>query len=157
MRWGPAGQVLRPHVSPLVDCWDGPDGRPIIYHGWTRTTKIKFDDVVQAIKDHAFVTSRSVGWFPRGLPARGRQQGLGRQTPPLNPSTCRRPSQSSILARVIASKASAIGASRRPGAQVTPRRWSLEEPDARKPCGCSVLSYPLAEWPGPSAGKAQME
>ncbi|EPY81768.1 1-phosphatidylinositol-4,5-bisphosphate phosphodiesterase gamma-2 [Camelus ferus] len=41
-----------------LDCWDGPDGKPIIYHGWTRTTKIKFDDVVQAIKDHAFVTSR---------------------------------------------------------------------------------------------------
>lgn len=54
-------EVLRPHVTPLVDCWDGPDGKPIIYHGWTRTTKIKFDDVVQAIKDHAFVTSRSVG------------------------------------------------------------------------------------------------
>ena len=52
---------------PSVDCWDGPDGKPIIYHGWTRTTKIKFDDVVQAIKDHAFVTSRFVGlicrWF----------------------------------------------------------------------------------------------
>uniref|UniRef100_A0A8D2IPR2 1-phosphatidylinositol 4,5-bisphosphate phosphodiesterase gamma n=1 Tax=Varanus komodoensis TaxID=61221 RepID=A0A8D2IPR2_VARKO len=40
-----------------LDCWDGPDGKPIIYHGWTRTTKIKFDDVVQAIKEHAFVTS----------------------------------------------------------------------------------------------------
>uniref|UniRef100_A0A6J0UT95 1-phosphatidylinositol 4,5-bisphosphate phosphodiesterase gamma n=1 Tax=Pogona vitticeps TaxID=103695 RepID=A0A6J0UT95_9SAUR len=40
-----------------LDCWDGPDGKPIIYHGWTRTTKIKFEDVVQAIKEHAFVTS----------------------------------------------------------------------------------------------------
>ncbi|KAM4723016.1 1-phosphatidylinositol 4,5-bisphosphate phosphodiesterase gamma-2 [Rhinophrynus dorsalis] len=40
-----------------LDCWDGPDGKPIIYHGWTRTTKIKFDDVVQAIRDHAFVSS----------------------------------------------------------------------------------------------------
>lgn len=44
-------------VACIVDCWDGPDGKPIIYHGWTRTTKIKFDDVVQAIKEHAFVTS----------------------------------------------------------------------------------------------------
>ena len=50
-------------VLPAVDCWDGPDGKPIIYHGWTRTTKIKFDDVVQAIKDHAFVTSRSAADF----------------------------------------------------------------------------------------------
>uniref|UniRef100_A0AAY4DMQ5 Phosphoinositide phospholipase C n=1 Tax=Denticeps clupeoides TaxID=299321 RepID=A0AAY4DMQ5_9TELE len=39
-----------------LDCWEGPDG-PIIYHGWTRTTKIRFDDVVKAINDHAFVSS----------------------------------------------------------------------------------------------------
>ncbi|XP_023562570.1 1-phosphatidylinositol 4,5-bisphosphate phosphodiesterase gamma-2-like [Octodon degus] len=41
----------------MLDCWDGPDGKLIIYHGWTRTTKTKFDEVVQAIRDHAFVTS----------------------------------------------------------------------------------------------------
>ncbi|XP_078400680.1 1-phosphatidylinositol 4,5-bisphosphate phosphodiesterase gamma-2 [Cetorhinus maximus] len=40
-----------------LDCWDGPDGKPIIYHGWTLTSKIKFDDVVDAIKIHAFVSS----------------------------------------------------------------------------------------------------
>ncbi|KAK3569788.1 hypothetical protein QTP86_004591 [Hemibagrus guttatus] len=39
-----------------LDCWNGPD-EPIIYHGWTRTTKIKFKDVVKAINDHAFATS----------------------------------------------------------------------------------------------------
>ncbi|CAL8262728.1 unnamed protein product [Merluccius merluccius] len=39
-----------------LDCWEGP-GEPIIYHGWTRTTKIKFEDVVRAINEHAFVTS----------------------------------------------------------------------------------------------------
>ncbi|XP_062860342.1 1-phosphatidylinositol 4,5-bisphosphate phosphodiesterase gamma-2 isoform X1 [Trichomycterus rosablanca] len=39
-----------------LDCWNGPD-EAIIYHGWTRTTKIKFRDVVKAINDHAFVTS----------------------------------------------------------------------------------------------------
>ncbi|XP_077371626.1 1-phosphatidylinositol 4,5-bisphosphate phosphodiesterase gamma-2 isoform X1 [Festucalex cinctus] len=39
-----------------LDCWEGP-GEPIIYHGWTRTTKIKFEDVVKAINQHAFVTS----------------------------------------------------------------------------------------------------
>nr|XP_015223588.1 PREDICTED: 1-phosphatidylinositol 4,5-bisphosphate phosphodiesterase gamma-2 isoform X2 [Lepisosteus oculatus] len=39
-----------------LDCWDGP-GEPIIYHGWTRTTKIKFEDVVRAINEHAFVAS----------------------------------------------------------------------------------------------------
>uniref|UniRef100_A0A8C5ATZ7 Phosphoinositide phospholipase C n=1 Tax=Gadus morhua TaxID=8049 RepID=A0A8C5ATZ7_GADMO len=40
-----------------LDCWEGP-GEPIIYHGWTRTTKIKFEDVVKAINEHAFVTSQ---------------------------------------------------------------------------------------------------
>lgn len=40
-----------------LDCWDGPDGIPVIYHGLTITTKISFLDVVKTIKDHAFVTS----------------------------------------------------------------------------------------------------
>ena len=40
-----------------MDCWDGPDGQPIIYHGRTLTTRIKFVDVVHAIKEHAFVAS----------------------------------------------------------------------------------------------------
>ncbi|KAM9752297.1 1-phosphatidylinositol 4,5-bisphosphate phosphodiesterase gamma-1 isoform 1-T1 [Menidia menidia] len=40
-----------------LDCWDGPDGMPVIYHGHTLTTKIKFSDVLPTIKEHAFVTS----------------------------------------------------------------------------------------------------
>ncbi|XP_033825711.1 1-phosphatidylinositol 4,5-bisphosphate phosphodiesterase gamma-1 isoform X3 [Periophthalmus magnuspinnatus] len=40
-----------------LDCWDGPDGMPVIYHGHTLTTKIKFCDVLNTIKEHAFVTS----------------------------------------------------------------------------------------------------
>eukprot|EP00731_Ephydatia_muelleri_P027125 Em0018g1225a len=40
-----------------LDCWEGPDGNPIIYHGRTLTSKIRFIDVIKTIKDHAFVTS----------------------------------------------------------------------------------------------------
>uniref|UniRef100_S4RA52 Phosphoinositide phospholipase C n=1 Tax=Petromyzon marinus TaxID=7757 RepID=S4RA52_PETMA len=40
-----------------LDCWDGPDDMPIIYHGHTLTSKIKFLDVLNTIKEHAFVTS----------------------------------------------------------------------------------------------------
>ncbi|XP_063816320.1 1-phosphatidylinositol 4,5-bisphosphate phosphodiesterase gamma-1 isoform X1 [Pseudophryne corroboree] len=40
-----------------LDCWDGPDGMPVIYHGHTLTTKIKFSEVLFTIKEHAFVTS----------------------------------------------------------------------------------------------------
>lgn len=40
-----------------LDCWDGPDSMPHIYHGHTFTSKIKFIDVIRTIKEHAFVTS----------------------------------------------------------------------------------------------------
>uniref|UniRef100_A0A8C6NTT6 1-phosphatidylinositol 4,5-bisphosphate phosphodiesterase gamma n=1 Tax=Nothobranchius furzeri TaxID=105023 RepID=A0A8C6NTT6_NOTFU len=40
-----------------LDCWDGPESMPVIYHGHTLTTKIKFYDVLMTIKEHAFVTS----------------------------------------------------------------------------------------------------
>jgi len=53
----PAFALSFPHGSLSVDCWDGPDGMPVIYHGHTLTTKIKFSDVLVTIKEHAFVTS----------------------------------------------------------------------------------------------------
>ncbi|CAG9767976.1 unnamed protein product [Ceutorhynchus assimilis] len=40
-----------------LDCWDGPDCTPYIFHGHTLTTKIKFIDVIRTIKEHAFITS----------------------------------------------------------------------------------------------------
>lgn len=38
-----------------VDCWDGPDGEPVVHHGYTLTSKILFKDVVETINKHAFV------------------------------------------------------------------------------------------------------
>ncbi|KAG9494181.1 hypothetical protein GDO78_001824 [Eleutherodactylus coqui] len=38
-----------------VDCWDGPEGEPVVHHGYTLTSKIPFKDVVEAINKHAFV------------------------------------------------------------------------------------------------------
>jgi len=41
-----------------LDCWDGEDGEPIIYHGWTLTSKILFKDVIaDAIKEYAFYST----------------------------------------------------------------------------------------------------
>ncbi|KAJ8276985.1 hypothetical protein GJAV_G00070120 [Gymnothorax javanicus] len=40
-----------------LDCWDGPNGEPIIYHGYTLTSTILFKDVIKAIKEYAFKTS----------------------------------------------------------------------------------------------------
>ncbi|KAM3878020.1 1-phosphatidylinositol 4,5-bisphosphate phosphodiesterase eta-2 [Diretmus argenteus] len=41
-----------------VDCWDGPDGEPIIHHGYTLTSKILFKDVVETINKYAFAKSQ---------------------------------------------------------------------------------------------------
>nr|XP_060638622.1 1-phosphatidylinositol 4,5-bisphosphate phosphodiesterase delta-1 isoform X2 [Anolis sagrei ordinatus] len=40
-----------------LDCWDGPNSEPVIYHGYTLTSKILFSDVIKAIRDYAFKTS----------------------------------------------------------------------------------------------------
>ncbi|KAG0352037.1 hypothetical protein BC939DRAFT_505190 [Gamsiella multidivaricata] len=40
-----------------LDCWDGADGQPVIYHGRTLTSKILFRDVIEAISTYAFVNS----------------------------------------------------------------------------------------------------
>ncbi len=49
--------VVMAELCCVVDCWDGPDNNPIIYHGYTMTTKLRFVDVVKTIRDHAFLTS----------------------------------------------------------------------------------------------------
>lgn len=40
-----------------LDCWDGENGLPQIFHGHTFTSKIGFREVLSVIKKSAFVTS----------------------------------------------------------------------------------------------------
>ncbi|XP_077354537.1 1-phosphatidylinositol 4,5-bisphosphate phosphodiesterase delta-1-like isoform X3 [Festucalex cinctus] len=40
-----------------LDCWDGSDDEPVIYHGYTLTSKILFKDAIKAIKEYAFKMS----------------------------------------------------------------------------------------------------
>ncbi|XP_039999018.1 1-phosphatidylinositol 4,5-bisphosphate phosphodiesterase delta-1-like isoform X2 [Xiphias gladius] len=40
-----------------LDCWDGSDNEPVVYHGYTLTSKILFKDVIKAINEYAFKTS----------------------------------------------------------------------------------------------------
>jgi len=49
-----------------IDCWDGPGGQPIVYHGHTATTKILFEDVIKVINEYAFQA-------PIGVPLEARQ------------------------------------------------------------------------------------
>uniref|UniRef100_A0A8C2GB13 Phosphoinositide phospholipase C n=1 Tax=Cyprinus carpio TaxID=7962 RepID=A0A8C2GB13_CYPCA len=41
-----------------VDCWDGPDGEPIVHHCYTLTSKILFKDVVETINKYAFAKTQ---------------------------------------------------------------------------------------------------
>lgn len=48
-----------------LDCWDGANGEPVIYHGYTLTSKVLFKDVIKAIKDYAFkVCKIDDKWWP---------------------------------------------------------------------------------------------
>jgi phosphatidylinositol phospholipase C, delta len=40
-----------------LDCWDGPNGEPIITHGFTLTSKVLFHEVVEIIHQYAFNAS----------------------------------------------------------------------------------------------------
>uniref|UniRef100_A0A8C1VD31 Phosphoinositide phospholipase C n=1 Tax=Cyprinus carpio TaxID=7962 RepID=A0A8C1VD31_CYPCA len=40
-----------------VDCWDGPDGEPMVQHGYTLTSKITFKCVIETINKYAFVNN----------------------------------------------------------------------------------------------------
>ncbi|XP_061575491.1 1-phosphatidylinositol 4,5-bisphosphate phosphodiesterase eta-1 isoform X3 [Cololabis saira] len=41
-----------------VDCWDGPDGEPMVQHGYTLTSKITFKSVIETINKYAFVNNK---------------------------------------------------------------------------------------------------
>jgi len=47
-----------------VDCWDGPDGEPIVHHGYTLTSKILFKDVIETINKYAFIKNEYVYSLP---------------------------------------------------------------------------------------------
>ncbi|KAK3673492.1 hypothetical protein LTR78_006726 [Recurvomyces mirabilis] len=40
-----------------IDCWDGDNGRPMVTHGRTMTTKIPFEDCVSVVAKYAFHSS----------------------------------------------------------------------------------------------------
>ncbi|NWQ62375.1 PLCD4 phosphodiesterase, partial [Neopipo cinnamomea] len=43
-----------------VDCWDGPNGEPMVYHGHTFTSKIPFREVVSTLGKYAFKKGRTL-------------------------------------------------------------------------------------------------
>lgn len=43
-----------------MDCWDGPDGEPMVQHGYTLTSKIPFKSVIETINKYAFINNQWV-------------------------------------------------------------------------------------------------
>lgn len=46
-----------------IDCWDGPEGQPIVVHGKTWTSSISFREVIKVINKYAFMESLYPLWI----------------------------------------------------------------------------------------------
>ncbi|KAM5263490.1 1-phosphatidylinositol 4,5-bisphosphate phosphodiesterase zeta-1 [Ctenodactylus gundi] len=55
--WGYVSALVKGCRCLEIDCWDGSQDEPVVYHGYTLTSKLLFKTVIQAIRKYAFMTS----------------------------------------------------------------------------------------------------
>ncbi|XP_069867924.1 1-phosphatidylinositol 4,5-bisphosphate phosphodiesterase zeta-1 isoform X2 [Dipodomys merriami] len=55
--WGYVSALVKGCRCLEIDCWDGAQNEPIVYHGYTLTSKLLFKTVIQAINKYAFMAS----------------------------------------------------------------------------------------------------
>ncbi|XP_008947133.1 PREDICTED: 1-phosphatidylinositol 4,5-bisphosphate phosphodiesterase zeta-1-like, partial [Merops nubicus] len=53
--WGYTSALLKGCRCLEIDCWDGSNSEPVVYHGHTLTSKILFRSVIQVVEQYAFV------------------------------------------------------------------------------------------------------
>ncbi|CAD7672091.1 unnamed protein product [Nyctereutes procyonoides] len=55
--WGYVSALVKGCRCLEIDCWDGSQNEPVVYHGYTLTSKLLFKTVIQAIHKYAFIAS----------------------------------------------------------------------------------------------------
>ncbi|XP_043824149.1 1-phosphatidylinositol 4,5-bisphosphate phosphodiesterase zeta-1 [Dromiciops gliroides] len=55
--WGYASALVKGCRCLEIDCWNGSQNEPVVYHGHTLTSKILFKTVIQVINKYAFMAS----------------------------------------------------------------------------------------------------
>ena len=95
-----------------IDCWDGPDGQPVVMHGHTWTTRISFLEVIKTINKYAFVKSRFPLWISLEVRCSLSTQAIMAKImidvfgdklvrEPLDPSSESLPSPSELVGRIL--------------------------------------------------------
>lgn len=95
-----------------VDCWDGPDGQPLVVHGRTMTSAISFKETMTTINKYAFAKSQYPLWISLEVHCNPTQQAIMAETikeafgsklvtEPLDPTSDKLPSPSELMGRVL--------------------------------------------------------